>query len=96
MKLSSKKKKVMKNLFVLVASVLFLSSCGYSTPMIGSVKEPFVVRSIEVFDSDTFVKYIGYTPSTRTLTLEEGKCAFVGPVGLYNVGDTVYLSTTKK
>ena len=79
----------MKNLLFLIV-LMSLVSCGYSTPKVGDISEPFVVKEIYQMD-ETYVKYIGFIPSTVTLTLESGNCAIIAKKGLYNIGDTIEL-----
>ena len=75
----------MKNLLFLIV-LMSLVSCGYSTPKVGDISEPFVVKEIYQMD-ETYVKYIGFNPST----VESGNCAIIAKKGLYNIGDTIEL-----
>jgi hypothetical protein len=76
----------MKNLLLLLVVVL-VSSCGHTTPIIGSEKYPFIVVKIQYYN-ETHSKYVGVgNADNNTFSIMEP--AIILPTGIFNIGDII-------
>ena len=80
-------------LLSLAVTTITLTSCGYSTPVLNSEEQPFVVYKILPYygENDSFVKYVSRNQYSGTVTWETSNTALILPKGMYNIGDTIKL-----
>jgi hypothetical protein len=76
----------MKNLLLLLV-ILIVSSCGYTTPKIGSETEPFIVIEIQHYNEKQS-RYIG-SPNADDNEISVFCPAIILPTGMFNMGDTI-------
>jgi len=75
---------------VMLVAIL-ASSCGIETPRLVD-NDPFIVGSIEAWGKSS-VKYIDIRNNREFPILSNA--AFIAPIGLFNIGDTIIITTKK-
>lgn len=86
----------MKKIFLLLG-VVFITSCGYDTPVLSDPQDPFIVHTIESHKNNPNLSLYYSEPggATAGMNISSIRACIVLEKGLYNIGDTIYIGTKK-